>query len=126
MCLREDGDLQFTESFINKKCEWNIGERVEQTEKLCDEVETVRESTCLGDMESAGEDVRPLLLTEQCVGGLGLGDAELLYGKKFPLKLKGNVYKSYVKPEILTNQQTDKKSNIQINQHTSQPIGKPT
>ena len=29
------------------------------------------------------------------------GCGELLYGRRFPPKLKGAVYKSYVRPEIL-------------------------
>ena len=37
-----------------KKCEWNIGEAVEQDEKLCDEVENVREFTYHGDTVNAG------------------------------------------------------------------------
>ena len=43
--------------FINVACriyKENIGEAVEQEEKLCDEVETVREFTYLGDRVSAG------------------------------------------------------------------------
>ena len=37
-----------------RRCEGNIGEVVEQEERLCDEVETVREFTYLGDRVSAG------------------------------------------------------------------------
>ena len=37
-----------------RKCQWNIGEAVEQEERLCDEVETVREFSYVGDLESAG------------------------------------------------------------------------
>ena len=37
-----------------RKCEGNIAEAVEQKEKLCDEVETVREFTYLGDRVSVG------------------------------------------------------------------------
>ena len=36
------------------KCEGNIGEAVEQEEKLCDEVEIVRKFTYHGDRVSAG------------------------------------------------------------------------
>ena len=36
-----------------RKCECNVGEAVEQ-EKLCDEVETVREHMYLGDRVSTG------------------------------------------------------------------------
>ena len=42
-------------NFTCRKCEWNIGEAVEQEEKLCDEVETVRKFTYLGVKVSAGE-----------------------------------------------------------------------
>ena len=38
-----------------RKCEGNIGEAVEQEEKLCDEVETVQEFTYHGDRVSDGE-----------------------------------------------------------------------
>ena len=33
--------LQYSRHFTCRKCEGNIGEAVEQEEKLCDEVETV-------------------------------------------------------------------------------------
>ena len=38
---------------MHRKCEVNIGEAVEQEEKLCDEVDTVREFTYLGDRVNA-------------------------------------------------------------------------
>ena len=44
----------FQRNFTCRKCEGNIGEAVEQEEKLCDEVETVSEFTYPGDMVSAG------------------------------------------------------------------------
>ena len=45
---------KFSRNFACRKCEGNIGEAVEQEEKLCDEVETVGEFTYLGDSVSAG------------------------------------------------------------------------
>ena len=54
MCWSEEGDSRVFKKFCIKKCEGNIGEAVEQGETLCDEVETVREFTFLGDMVSAG------------------------------------------------------------------------
>ena len=45
---------KFSGNFACRKCEGNIGEAVEQEEKICDEVETVREFTYLGDSVSAG------------------------------------------------------------------------
>ena len=41
-------------NFVCKKCEGNIGEVVEKQEKLCDEVQTVREFTYLSDKVSEG------------------------------------------------------------------------
>ena len=37
-----------------RKCKGNIGEAVEQDKKLCDEVETVKEFTYLGDSDVVG------------------------------------------------------------------------
>ena len=37
-----------------RKCDGDIGEAVKQEERLCDEVETEREFTYLGDRVSAG------------------------------------------------------------------------
>ena len=45
---------KFARSFAHRKCKWNIGEAVEQEEKWCDEVETAKEHTYLGDRVSAG------------------------------------------------------------------------
>ena len=46
---------------------------MEQEEKLCDEVETVKELTYLGDRVSAGSGCVAALLPEQDVGRLSLG-----------------------------------------------------
>ena len=65
---------------------------MEQEETLCDEVETVREFTYLGDSVNTG-------------GGCGwdtfLECSELLHGRRCPLKLELVVYKSYIRPAIL-------------------------
>ena len=44
----------FSMNFTCRKCEGNIGEAVEQEEKLCDEVENVKDFTFLGDSVNAG------------------------------------------------------------------------
>ena len=43
----------FSWNFTCRECEQNIGEAVEQEDKLCDEVEIVTEFTYFGDMVSA-------------------------------------------------------------------------
>ena len=54
MCRSEKGSSKVFKKFSMKQCEGNVGEAVEQEEKLFDEVETVREFTYLGDRMSAG------------------------------------------------------------------------
>ena len=54
MCCSERGGQKFSENFTCIKCEGNIGEAVEQEEKLCDKVETVWEFTYLSDSMSQG------------------------------------------------------------------------
>ena len=49
MCRIENGDSNVFNEFYNKKYEGNVGEAVEQEEKLCDEVEAVSEFIYLGD-----------------------------------------------------------------------------
>ena len=46
--------LTFSSNFACKQCEWYIGDAVEQEEKLCDKVKTVRGFTYHGDRVSAG------------------------------------------------------------------------
>ena len=47
-------------NFTCRRCEGTIGEAVKHEDKLCDEVETVRGFTYLGDMVSVGGNVRLL------------------------------------------------------------------
>ena len=54
ICWNEKGDSKVLYKFTCRKCEGNIGEAVEQEEKLCHEVEAVREFTYLGDRVSVG------------------------------------------------------------------------
>ena len=75
---------------------------MEQEEKLCDDVETVRELTYLGDRVSASGGCEAAVTARTRCGCVKLRECgELLYGRRLPLKLKGAVYKSYVSPAIL-------------------------
>ena len=75
---------------------------MEQEEKLCDEVETVREFTYLGDRVSVNGGYEAAVTERTRCGWVKLRECgELLYGRRFPLKLKGAVYKSYVRPALL-------------------------
>ena len=67
---------------------------MEQEEKLCDEEETVWEFTHLGDRVSAGEGCEVAVTARTRCGWIKLRDCgELLYGRIFPLRLRGAVDK---------------------------------
>ena len=75
---------------------------MELEEKLCDEVETVSEFTYLGDNVSAGGRYKAAVTARtRCCWVKFWEWSELLYGRRFPLLLKGAVYGSYVRPAIL-------------------------
>ena len=75
---------------------------MEQVVELCDEVETVSEFTYLGDRGSDGGGCEAAVTARTRYGWVKFREyGELLYGKMFPLRLKGAVYKSYVRPAIL-------------------------
>ena len=59
-----------------------IGIVVEQEEKLCDELETERKFTYLGDRVSAGGGCEAAVTVRRC-GWISLECCELLYGRIF-------------------------------------------
>ena len=68
----------------------------------CDEVQTVSEFTYLGGRVGAGGVYEAAVTDRKGCWWVGLREcSELLYGRRFPLKLKWAVYRSYVKPAIL-------------------------
>ena len=93
---------KFSMNFTCRKCEGTIGEAVEQEEKLCDEVETVGELTYLGDWVSAGGGCEAAVTVKTRCGLVKFRErSELLYDRRFPLKLKAAVYWSYARSAIL-------------------------
>ena len=65
--------------------------------KLCDELETVREFTYLGDRVSAGGGCEVAVTARIICGWVKSRECgELLYGRRFPLWLKGAVYRRYI------------------------------
>ena len=90
MCLSENRNSKSFLSFACRICEGNIGEAVEQEVKLCNEVETVSEFTYLGDRVSAGGGCEAAVTARTRCGWVNFGECgELLYGRRFPLMLKG-------------------------------------
>ena len=75
---------------------------VEQEEKLCDKVETVSEFAYIGDRMSAGGRCTAAVTVKTRCGWVKFRErGELLYDRRFSLRLKRSVYMSYVRPAIL-------------------------
>ena len=74
---------------------------MEQEETLCDEGETVREFTYLGDCMSAGGGCETAVTDRTRCWVKFREFGEMLYGRRFPLMVKGAVYESYVGAAML-------------------------
>ena len=75
---------------------------MEQEEKLCDEVVTVRVFTYLCDKVSTGGGYEATLTASTRCGWVKcMKCSEMVCGRKFPLMLKGAVYQNYVRPALL-------------------------
>ena len=65
-------------------------------------METLRGFTYLGDRVSVGGGCRAAVITTtKCRWVIFRECGELLYGRRIPLRLKGAVYESYVRPAML-------------------------
>ena len=83
---------KFSRNFTCRKCEDNVGGPVEQEEKLCDEVETVRGFTYLGNRVGAGGGCEAVVTARTRFGWVMFRVCGwLLYGRRFPLRLRGSV-----------------------------------
>ena len=75
---------------------------MEQKEKLCDEVETLGQFTYLSDRVSAGGGCEVAVTAKTRCGWVRFRECgQLLYDRKFLLRLKGAGYSSYIRPAIL-------------------------
>ena len=76
--------------FVCSKCKRMMEGTVDSTEKLCDEVETVNGFCYLGNRLNASGDceVKGWVRFRRC--------GKLLLGNRFPLKMKGKVYRCCV------------------------------
>ena len=92
----------FSGNFTCRHCEGNIREAVVQEVKLCDEVEAVGEFTYLCDRVSAVGGCDTAVTARTTCGWVKFWECdELLYGWRFPLRLKRAVYRSYLWLAIL-------------------------
>ena len=69
---------------------------------MCAEVETVRKVTYFGDRVSAGGGCESAVTARTRCGWVKFRECdELLYGRRFPLRMSGSVFESFVRPAIL-------------------------
>ena len=71
----DNGDSKVFRKSYMLSCDGNIGEAVEQEEKLYDEVKNVREFAYICDRVSAGRGCEAAVTAEQDLGGLCLWSA---------------------------------------------------
>ena len=91
------GTPMFSMNFTCSKYEGNVGEALELNETLCDEVKTLQEFTYLGERVSACEGCEAAVTARtSCVWVWFRQCTELLNGR-FPLMVKGAVYRGYVR-----------------------------
>ena len=90
-----------------RKCKWYNKKVEDQKEKLHDDVETVTELSYLGDRINSGGGCVAAVTSRTRIGwakfrdGQDFAEIRRLCRKKFPLKIKGIVYKSCVISAIL-------------------------
>ena len=84
---------KFSRNSTSRICEGNIAEAVEQEERPCNEEETVREFTSLGDRIRTCEKCEAAVIARTRYWRVKHRECgELLYSRRFSLKLKGAVY----------------------------------
>ena len=83
---------------------------MEQEVKLFDEVKTVSEFTYLGNRVSASGGCQTAVTARTRCGWVKFRECgKLLYGRRFPIRLKGAVYESYIRPAILYGRMYERK-----------------
>ena len=93
--------------FVCLKCKEIMEATMDLIEKLCDEVETVNGYCYLGDRLNASAGCEAAVTARVRTGWVRFRECEeLLLGNRFPLKMKGNVYRCCVRSAILYGSET--------------------
>ena len=98
---------------------------MEQGEKLCDDVVAVRQNTYLGHRVSANGRCEAAVTARTSSGLDKFREfGEMLYGRKFPLGLKGTIFMCYVRLVVLYGREAWclKESEMGILCRTERPI----
>ena len=93
--------------FVCLKCKGIMEGTMDLFEKLCDEVETVNGFCYLGDRLNASGGCEAAVTASIRIGWVRFRECgELLLGNRFPLKMKGKVYRCCVRSAILYGSET--------------------
>ena len=93
--------------FVCSKCKGIMERTMDSIEKLCDEVETVNGFCYLGDRLNASGGCEAAVTARVKIGWVKFRECgELLPGNRFPLKIKGKVYRCFVRSAILYRSET--------------------
>ena len=93
--------------FVCSKCKGIMEGTIDSIEKLCDEVETVNGFCYLGDRLNASGGCEAAVTARVRIGWVRFRECgELLLGNRFPLKVKGKVYRCCVRSAILHGRET--------------------
>ena len=99
--------FSLAQQFICRSCE-DIGDgKEEPVEVLCDEVETVKGFCYLGDRLNASGGCETAVTARVRIGWMKIRECgELLLGRRFSLKIKAMVYRSFVRSAMLYGSKT--------------------
>ena len=93
--------------FLCSKCKGIMEGMMNSIEKLCDEVETVNGFCYLVDRLNASGGCEAAVTARVRIGWVRFRKCgELLLGKRFPLKMKGKVYRCCVRSAVLYGSET--------------------
>ena len=106
-CESKEGDPQGWGEIVCERCKKEVDGLVEPVEELCEEVETVRGFCYLGDRVNASGGCEAAVTAKARIGWVKFRECrELLDSKRFSLKMKGMVYRSYVRLAMLYGSKT--------------------
>ena len=104
MCESEVNNI-LGKSFICSNCVNAV--TAEPTEELCSDIETVDAFSYLGDRINASGGCKSAVTARVRAGWKKFRECEeVLRGRRFPLKIKGKVYRYCIRPAILCESKT--------------------
>ena len=93
--------------FVCSKCREMVEEMRDSIEELCDDVETVNAFCYLGDRINASGGCEAAVTARVRIGWMRFRECgDLLLGNRFPLQMKGKVYRCCVRSAILYGSET--------------------